>query len=295
MKYFPLTSIRVESIRLFVLLWCISLVAHQSVVNSSYEPLIGAKLDGSFTQGGLLIGTTVRESKVYLDGHPIRVSDEGIFLVGFGRDAKQTWSLSIVYPDLRTFDSTIEISARDYEIQRIDGLAPRKVTPLEEDLKRIRADVAQVKAARATDDARTDFLEPFDWPVLGIITGVYGSQRILNGEPRRPHYGIDIAAPRGTPVLAPASGKVTLVHPDMFYSGGTLIIDHGHGLSSTFLHLDSIKVAKGDYIKKNQVVATVGSTGRGTGPHLDWRINLFSQRLDPQLIVGEMPSVDSSQ
>ena len=147
-----------------------------------------------------------------------------------------------------------------------------------------------IRKARTIDDARTDFLEKIDWPVHGIITGVYGSQRVLNGEPRRPHYGVDIHVPVGTPVQAPASGIVTVAHPDMFFSGATMVIDHGHGLSSAFLHLDSILVRTGDYVNKNQVIATVGSSGRSTGPHLDWRINLFSVRLDAQLIVGDMPA-----
>ena len=249
----------------------------------------GADLNGSFTQGGLLFGKTLPGAQVFIDGNAVRVSKDGQFLVGFGRDAKLDWKLVVKHPDGSLFASTVNISEREYEIQRIDGLPPSMVTPSEEDLKRIRADVAVVRAARTIDDDRTDFLENINWPVHGIITGVYGSQRILNGEPRRPHFGIDIHAPTGTPVRAPASGIVTVAHPDMYFSGATMIIDHGHGLSSTFLHLDQIVVEKGDYVKKDQVVATVGSSGRSTGPHLDWRLNLFSARLDPQLIVGEMP------
>ena len=253
---------------------------------------IGASLDGSFTQGGLVIGTTEVGAKVLFDGNSMRVSKLGNFLIGFGRDAKPVWSLVIEHPDGQLFESEIEISMRDYKIQRIDGLPPRMVTPSEEDLRRIREEVALLKEARKTDDERTDFLESFDWPVHGIISGVYGSQRILNGEPRRPHYGIDIAAPADTPVRAPASGVVTVVHPDMYFSGGTVLIDHGHGLSSAFLHLEKILVKQGEYVQKGQVFATVGSSGRSTGPHLDWRINLFSSRLDVQLLVGEMPAVE---
>lgn len=249
----------------------------------------GADLSGSFTQGGLLIGKALPGAQVFLDGNALRVSKEGQFLVGFGRDSKLEWELVVQHPDGKLFASTIEISERKYDIQRIDGLPPSMVTPSEEDLKRIREDVAVVVAARSIDDDRTDFLDKMDWPVVGIITGVYGSQRILNGEPRRPHFGIDIHAPTGTPVYAPASGVITVAHPDMYFSGATMIIDHGHGLSSAFLHLDKILVEKGDYVKKGQAVATVGSSGRSTGPHLDWRINLFSARLDPQLMVGEMP------
>ena len=179
---------------------------------------------------------------------------------------------------------------REYRIQRIDGLPPGKVTPRsKEDLARIRREVAMVKRARLTDDARTDFLGGFRWPIKGPISGVYGSQRILNGEPRQPHYGVDIAVPTGTKALAPAAGVVTLAHPDMFFSGGTLIVDHGHGLSSAFLHLSRILVKKGQRVAQGQPIAEVGATGRVTGPHLDWRINLFGRRIDPELLVGPMP------
>ena len=269
---------------------CVGIV--KAVAETAFDPNVGANLEGKFTQGGLLIGTTVEGAKVSIDGRPIRVSKEGKFLVGFGRDAKRNWSLSIAYPDRQIFDSNIEIAERIYNIQRIEGLPPSRVTPSAENLARIKEESAQVRAARTTDHTRTDFLETFDWPIHGVITGVYGSQRILNGEPRRPHFGIDISAPKGTPVRAPASGIVTLSHPDMYLSGGTLIVDHGHGLSSTFIHLNEILVAEGDYVKKDQIIATVGSSGRSTGPHLDWRINLFSQRLDPRLIAGEMPNIN---
>ncbi|MDE0310392.1 MAG: M23 family metallopeptidase [Acidiferrobacterales bacterium] len=252
----------------------------------------GASLDGSFTQGGLIIGTTRPGAKVVFNGNPVRVSGQGKFLIGFGRDAKPLWPLVIEYPDGQLFTSEVEISKREYDIQRIDGLAPSMVTPSEEDLERIVQETALINKARKIDDERTDFLEPFDWPVHGIITGVYGSQRILNGEPRRPHYGIDIAVPADTPVRAPASGIVTVAHPDMYFSGGTVIIDHGHGLSSAFLHLGGILVTEGEHVKKGQPFATVGSSGRSTGAHLDWRINLFSSRLDVGLLVGEMPPLD---
>ena len=135
----------------------------------------------------------------------------------------------------------------------------------------------------------TIFLAGFIWPLQGPITGVYGSQRILNGEPRRPHFGVDVAAPTGTPVVAPADAIVTLVHPDMYFSGGTLIMDHGHGLSSTFIHLHKVLVEEGQVVKQGDVVAEVGATGRVTGPHLDWRMNLFTVRIDPELLVPPMP------
>ena len=261
-----------------------------STAHGSELPVAGAVLQGDLTQGGLIIGTTKSGSRVELDGKPVRVSKHGDFVLGFGRDAKKRWTLVIQHPDGNEFENELTISAREYDIQRIDGLPPSKVTPSQEDLVRIQEDVRVIRAARAIDDPRTGFLESMEWPVHGVITGVYGSQRILNGEPRRPHFGIDIHAPTGTPVKSPASGIVTVAHPDMFFSGATMVIDHGHGLSSAFLHLDEILVKEGDAVNKGDVVATVGSSGRSTGPHLDWRINWFSQRLDPALIAGEMPA-----
>ena len=249
----------------------------------------GVRLDGPRTQGGLLRGRATPGSTVEFEGASVRVSDDGWFLVGFGRDASPQAELVVVHPDGRRERQVLEVGRRDYDIQRIDGLPARKVTPSEEDLARIRKEVRVVKEARAVDDARTDFLSGFQWPVKGRISGVYGSQRILNGEPRRPHFGIDIAAPAGTKVVSPADGVITLVHPDMFFSGGTMIVDHGHGLSSAFLHLSRILVDKGERVAQGQIIAEVGSTGRSTGAHLDWRINLFDRRLDPSLLVGPMP------
>ena len=249
----------------------------------------GTLLEGEFTQGGLLLGTTKMGANILLDGMPVRVSDSGKFLLGFGRDDKLTWKLDIRYPDGSNFEHKFMISKRNYDVQHIDGLEQSKVTPPAEVYERIIDDIELVKNARRTDHDRTDFLEPMDWPLIGIITGVYGSQRVLNGQPRRPHYGIDIFAPADSPVVAPTAGIVTLAHDDMYFTGGTLIIDHGHGLSSTFSHLKSIVVTIGERVEKGQIIATVGSTGRSTGPHLDWRLNLYATRLDPQLVVGEMP------
>ena len=250
----------------------------------------GVHLDGPRTQGGLMRGRVPPGSTVEYEGDAVRVSADGWFLVGFGRDAPAEAELVVVFPDGRRERQVLEVKRREYDIQRIDGLPPGKVTPRsEEDLARIRADVEMVKQARTIDDPRADFLGGFQWPIKGRISGVYGSQRILNGEPRRPHFGIDIAAPTGTTVAAPADGVVTMVHADMFFSGGTMIVDHGHGLSSAFLHLSRILVETGDRVVQGQAIAEVGSTGRSTGAHLDWRINLFDRRLDPSLLVGPMP------
>ncbi len=248
------------------------------------------ELQGQPVQGGLMQGRTDPGTEVTFDGRPVRVSKDGVFLIGFGRDAPAQTKLVVTFTDGSREWRELKVGQRKYKIQRIDGLPPRKISPSEEDLARIHRESASIKEARAKDDARTDFLKGFIWPAKGRITGVYGSQRILNGEPRRPHYGLDIAAPVETPVVAPASGIVTLTHPDMFYSGGTLILDHGHGLSSTFIHLHRILVKEGQYVRQGDVIAEIGATGRVTGPHLDWRINLFKRRLDPQLILKAMPA-----
>lgn len=246
-------------------------------------------LSGEAVQGGMLVGTTAPGSTVLQDGTPVRVSADGEFLLGFTRDAPATSELVVELPGGAVFRQQLPVAQREYEIQRIDGLPATKVTPRSaEDLARIRADNAAVKRARALDDERLDWRDGFIWPVSGRISGVYGSQRILNGEPRRPHFGVDVAAPVGTPVRAPAAGIVTLAAPDMFFSGGTLIVDHGHALTSSFLHLERLLVVEGDRVEQGDVIAEVGATGRVTGPHLDWRMNLREHRIDPQLLVPPM-------
>lgn len=249
------------------------------------------ELTGSLIQGGLVQGRTDSKARVAFKGRSVRVSSDGLFLIGFGRDEPRTVNLTVTFPDGHRETRRLAIKERKYDIQRIEGLPKTKVSPKPRDLARIRAEAAKVKLARARDDARVDFLEGFIWPVKGRISGIYGSQRILNGKPRRPHFGIDIAAPKGAPVRAPASGVVTLAHPDMFFSGGTLILDHGHGLSSSFLHLEKILVEEGARVQQGDIIARVGATGRVTGAHLDWRINLFGTRLDPALLMdSELPS-----
>ncbi len=251
------------------------------------------QLTGEAVQGGLMQGRVPSGSTVLIDGEPVRVSPDGLFLVGFHRDENAAQTVKAVLPDGGEVEQVIAPQPRQYKIERIDGLPPKKVTPPPEALARIQAESAQVKEVRRLDAPRTDFANGFQWPVHGRISGVYGSQRILNGEPRRPHFGIDIAAPTGTPVSAPADGLVTMAHPDMYFSGATLILDHGHGLSSSFLHLDSITVSEGQRVRQGEQIGTVGASGRATGPHLDWRINLFNRRLDPQLLVGPMPKPGS--
>ncbi|WP_029135019.1 M23 family metallopeptidase [Sedimenticola selenatireducens] len=245
-------------------------------------------LEGNYVQGGLVVGQTEPGVKVQLDDIAVRVSDQGYFVLGFDRDHAPESRLRLTYPDGHREEQTLKIARREYNIQRIDNLPKRKVTPEKMDLERIRRESALVKAARKRDDPRTDYLSGWEWPVKGRISGVYGSQRILNGQPRRPHFGVDVAAPVGTLVRAPADGIVTLVHPDMFFSGGTLILDHGQHLSSSFLHLSEILVKEGDRIGQGEPIARVGATGRVTGAHLDWRMNFHQYQIDPQLLVPPM-------
>jgi murein DD-endopeptidase MepM/ murein hydrolase activator NlpD len=245
-------------------------------------------LDGNLIQGGMVIGQTDPDSTLFFQGKKVRVSPEGVFVIGFSRDADFSAEIEVQKADGTIEKHPVEIKQRAYEIQKIDGLPKRKVSPSKEDLDRIYKDIALVKAVRKKDVPRTDFAQPFIWPVLGRISGVYGSQRILNGKPKRPHYGVDIAAPIGTPVKAPADGVVSLAHDDMFYSGGTLIVDHGHGVTTCYLHLHKILVIEGQSVKQGEVIAQVGATGRATGPHLHWGLNWFSTRLDPSLLVPPM-------
>tara|TARA_B100000745_G_scaffold220525_1_gene146969 strand:+ start:1128 stop:2219 length:1092 start_codon:yes stop_codon:yes gene_type:complete len=253
------------------------------------EAFAGVELNGVFQQGGMVIGKTTPGDVVWVGDKKVRVSQEGRFVFGFGRDHAKKQTLKIERNGQLVETKAVEVAPREYNIQHIDGLPSKHVSPPESVLKRIRQETALVKAARKTNDQRTDFLSTFEWPLLGPITGVYGSQRVLNGQPKRPHYGLDIAAPVGTLVTAPAPGIITLAHDDMYYSGGTVILDHGHGLSSTFIHLSKVLVKDGDVIKTGDPIAEVGSKGRSTGPHLDWRMNWFNQRLDPALIMGPMP------
>ena len=253
-------------------------------------PAAAFELKGQPVQGGLLVGRAAPGTTVAFQDRPLRLSPDGLFVIGFDRDAPLESVLTLRAADGRETRHPVRIAARSYDVQRIDGLPQRKVTPAPEDLERIRREAGLARTARQRDDPRTDFAQAFIWPVHGRISGVYGSQRILNGEPRRPHYGVDIAAPTGTPVKAPADGVVSLVHPDMFFSGRTLILDHGHGVSSTFLHLSAILVREGQTVRQGEVIARVGASGRVTGAHLDWRMNWFEQRIDPTLLVPPMPA-----
>ena len=246
-------------------------------------------LAGALSQGGLVTGRTVPGAEVRLDGRPVRVGADGRFLLGFGREAAPEAVLELTLPDGTLARRTLAIEQRSYDIQRIDGLQPEKVTPPEEVLARIADERAMVAVVRKVDRPEPWFETGFVWPVTGPISGVYGSQRILNGEPKWPHFGVDVAVPVGTPVVAPADGLVVVAHDDMYYSGGTVLLDHGYGLTSAYLHLHEVSVAEGQMLRQGDRLGSVGATGRVTGAHLDWRFNWFDRRLDPVLIAGPMP------
>jgi murein DD-endopeptidase MepM/ murein hydrolase activator NlpD len=253
------------------------------------------ELDGEAVQGGLIFGTTRAGDRVFLDDREIMVSDGGNFVIGFGRDETGERILRVRAPTGAEEKLTLAVAPREYEIERVDGLPPKTVTPDPEAAARIKQEGAMVTTARARRDQRTDYLAGFTWPAQGRISGVYGSQRILNGEPRRPHFGLDIAADSGSPVYAPAGGIVTMTHPDMYFSGGTIILDHGQGLSSSFLHLSKILVEAGATVNKGDLIAEVGATGRASGAHLDWRMNWLEHRVDPQLLLERIPQKNQEQ
>jgi murein DD-endopeptidase MepM/ murein hydrolase activator NlpD len=247
------------------------------------------ELQGALVQGGLVRGQVPPGSVVRFAGRRLHLDPAGRFLFGLGRDEATGEPLTVRYRDGSRIERRLEIQKRAYRIQRINGLPPREVSPSAQDLVRIRADARLIEAARARDLAAGAIAPAFVWPVTGPISGVYGSQRILNGEPRAPHRGVDIAAPAGTPVAATADGVVSVAAPDMYFTGNTVMIDHGYGLHSVYAHLSELGVEVGQAVRKGQPIGRVGATGRATGPHLHWGVYWFDQALDPALLVGPMP------
>lgn len=248
-------------------------------------------LEGDPMQGGLLWGQVAPGAEVSVDGKPLPVMPDGAFLLGIGRDANTEITL-VTEVDARC-EQVVAIGQRDYRIQRVEGVPQKTVTPPEDVLERIARERALVREAKSMRLERPEFLQSvrsgLSWPATGRISGVYGSQRFYNGTPGSPHYGVDVARPTGHPVVAPGPGVITLAEPDLFYSGGTVILDHGYGLSSSFLHLSEVLVEVGDEVTAGTLLGKVGATGRATGPHLDWRMSWFDQRIDPQLLVPPMP------
>ena len=238
--------------------------------------------DGKFVQGSFILGKTELGSEVFIDKKKVKVTSDGYFAFGLGRDRKNDVVITINNKKI-----VKKVFKREYKIQRIDGLEEKKVTPPEEVYERIKRENKWIGEARAVnsdlDFFKNKFINPLD---NAIVTGVYGSQRILNGKPKWPHYGIDFAADKGTEIKAMLDGIVTLAEPDLFYTGGTLIFDHGHGVSTLYMHMEKLSVKKGQRVKQGDVIGTVGSTGRSTGAHLDVRLNWFNVRLDPATVLN---------
>ena len=243
--------------------------------------VFSAEFNGKFIQGHFIIGKTNVASKVFIDKKEIKVSKDGYFAFGLDRDRKYDVVITIK-KNGNTQKIVKRVQKRKYNIQRIDGLEEKKVTPPEEFYERIKRENQLIAKAREINSDLDFFKDKFLTPVDdAIITGVYGSQRILNGKPRWPHYGLDFAQKEGSPVKAMLNGTVTLSEPDLYYTGATLIFDHGHGISTLYMHLKDIYVEKGQNVKQGDIIGTVGSSGRATGPHLDVRLNWFGTRIDP--------------
>ncbi|KJV23879.1 M23 family metallopeptidase [Luteibacter yeojuensis] len=238
-------------------------------------------IPSTMSQGALAIAHAPPGSAVRVNGKPVRVGADGVFVFGAGRDEQGPLKIDVAG---RAY--SVAVTPRDWPIERVEGVPPKTVNPPPAIAARIEREQALVVAARNRDDAREDFNHGFTWPVTGRISGRFGNQRIYNGDPKAPHSGMDIAVPEGTPVKAPAAGVVTFANPDLYLTGGTVLLDHGFGLSSNFLHLSRIDVKVGQRVQQGQVIGAAGKTGRATGPHVHWGFNWFGVRLDPLLLPG---------
>ena len=251
--------------------------------------IAGARvISGYPIEGNLIIAQTKTGNSINLNNQKINLSEEGMFVIGFDRDSDINLNLEVISSKGEILTTNILPVQRDYQIERIQGIKKSMVQPPKDRLERIQKEINVVKNVRQIVLPMGDFPLGIDWPIVGRISGLFGSQRILNGIPKSPHYGIDIAAPKGTLIKAPASGIVTLVD-NLYYSGLTVILNHGLGVNSTFLHLKSSILEVGDEVDRGELIGTVGSSGRSTGAHLDWRIDWLGKRLDAELLAGPMP------
>jgi murein DD-endopeptidase MepM/ murein hydrolase activator NlpD len=265
--------------------WLAAALALAANSTLAAAPPAGVTLDHPLRQGQLVIGHTEPGARVSVDQRNVRVDDAGRFVFGLGRDQARV-SVCVRLPeDTQARCAGLPVAARTYAIERVSGLPQQTVTPDPEAQARIEREAALIAKARERDDARSDFADGFVRPAKGRISGVYGSQRILNGEPKNPHMGLDIAAPTGTAITAPAPGVVTLVHPDMLLTGQSVVIDHGHGVSSVYIHMSRTDVVEGQRLRRGDAIGAIGMTGRASGPHLHWGLNWFEVKLDPALIA----------
>jgi murein DD-endopeptidase MepM/ murein hydrolase activator NlpD len=248
------------------------------------RPAAALDLRGDPTQGALITGRAAPGTRLALDGRAVRVSPDGLFALGFGRDHGPNATLAITHPGGRAESRSLSVARRQWDVQSITGLPPAQVTPDEAALRRITAERERLAAARAADTALTHFAEPLAWPARGRISGIFGSQRVLNGQPRQPHYGLDVAGPVGTQVSAAMSGRVTL-SGEFFFFGGLLVVDHGHGVNTLYAHLSERLVGEGEEVSRGQRIALMGATGRVTGPHLHFSLSWYQTWLDPQPLL----------
>ena len=245
----------------------------------------GNAFPASAAQGALVVGKIDKGYLARYRGRELRATPYGSVVLGIGRNETDSVSVEVTDKDGRRQDIFIAVTTRDFPTEYVSGVPPKTVNPPPAIAARIAREQALVAAARERDDDRADFADKFIWPVRGRISGRFGNQRVYNGKPGSGHSGMDIAVATGTPVKAPASGIISFADPDLYLTGGTVLLDHGHGVSSNFLHLSRIDGKVGDRIKQGEVFAAVGSTGRATGPHLHWGMSWFDVRVDPQLLV----------
>jgi murein DD-endopeptidase MepM/ murein hydrolase activator NlpD len=255
------------------------------IIFFNISSLQALELRGNFFQGNLIIGKTEPKSKIFIDNKQIKISDQGFFAYGLSKNRKNDVFIKIIKNGVSK-NIIKKVYKKKYKVQKINGLPSKQVTPPKEVYERIKSDNRLIGTARAVDSNLTYFSNKFVIPIKNtIITGVYGSQRILNGIPKSPHYGLDFAAKEGTNIKAMLDGVVTLSEIDLYYTGGTIIFDHGHGVSTLYMHMKDIFVKKGQKIKQGEVIGTVGKTGRSTGAHLDIRLNWFDVKLDPASVL----------
>ncbi|MFI4980680.1 MAG: M23 family metallopeptidase [Nevskiales bacterium] len=266
---------------------CLALCTQAAAFSASAGE--GYTLRGDFEQGAVVFGHTDPAAVVSLDGRKLLLTAKGDFVFGFDRDAGQDAVLRVALPGQAEVVKHYTVRRHEWQIQRIQGLPPKLVNPPPETEQRIADEAVLIKAAHERDTAIDDFAQPFVWPARGRVSGIFGSQRILNGEPKQAHYGVDVAVPTGTPVHAPEGGIIALAEPDLYFTGGTIIVDHGHGLSSVVVHLSKLLVKPGDRVQRGQVIALSGMTGRATGPHVHWGVYWFGAHVDAQRLVTPKP------
>lgn len=268
-------------VRLLVTAVCVAVALPAGAGEVSFQ--------GAFRQGGLILAHATDATAASLDGRAVAVAPDGTFVFGFGPEAKAEATLVVRFRDGTEESLAIRVAPQIWKVERIQGLPAAMVNPPAALAARINRENAAIARAHAAATAGEWFAQGFAWPVTGRISGVFGSRRVLNGQEMSPHWGLDVAVPTGTPVTAPAPGIVVLAEPDLYYTGGTVILDHGFGVTSTYSHLSQVSVRAGQMLQTGEALGAVGATGRVTGAHLDWRINWFDVRIDPALVVPAMP------